>query len=320
MVATVLIARACRQAIARVPRVAVVGVAVMVMSSGCGTRAPSAVPPTTNGDTASSESAATFAERVEATCAALDAQVAPVMRQLFAAGTATRDEMSTAIRAIVAAGQDQLVQLRPLDPPAEQRARFGRYVSALEVALAQIEDLIGHVGFDDVVGEGVPSPFFEAEAEADEMGIHGACGSGEASPDEPLTSEQRSDAAHVEVIASEYEWSGLPRTVAAGPTVFEFRNDGEELHELFLVQLVDGIDPDAAIEAAIARLESGEPQTEQPPEAVRRLGVARGGPHAIAALEANLTPATYMVICFLPDQQGVSHARHGMATWFEATA
>lgn len=30
--------------------------------------------------------------------------------------------------------------------------------------------------------------------------------------------------------------------------------------------------------------------------------------------------ADHVVICFLPDPEGVSHARHGMATWFEATA
>jgi hypothetical protein len=293
------------------------------MSSGCGTSEPSADPATTTGGESASNASerdATFAEQVQATCAALDAQLDPVMGRLFAAGTATRDEMDTALRAIAAAAQDQLNRLESLDPPAAQRASFGRYVAALEAAVAQIEDSIGLVELDDVVGEGNPSPFFEAEAEADGMGIHGACGSGEASADEPLTTEQRRDAPHIDLVATEYQWSGLPRTITAGPTVLDFRNDGEELHELFLVQLVDGIDPDAAIETAITRIESGEPQTEQPPEAVRRLGVARGGPHATAALEANLAPATYMMICFLPDPQGVSHARHGMATWFEATA
>jgi hypothetical protein len=293
------------------------------MSSGCGSSEPSADPSTAiGGDSASVApgSATAFARRVEATCAALDAQVDPVISRLIATGTATRDEMGAALAAIAAAAQDQLNRLESLDPPAEQQASFGCYVAAFEGALTQIRPSKGAVEFDDVVGEGHPSPFFAAEAVADEMGFHRSCGSGEASPDDPLTTVQRRDAAHVQVAATEYQWSQIPRTVAAGPTVFDFRNDGAELHELFIVQLVDGTDPDAAITAAIARLESGEPQTEQPQEAVRRLGVARGGPHAIAAIEANVASATYMVICLLPDAQGVSHARHGMAAWFEATA
>ena len=315
MFATTLDPRA-RRTVA--PWLAVVLFVSLAASAGCGSSQPAADRAETSTlDVA--DAASSFEAQVEATCMALDARVEPVIGRLIASRTATPEDMRTALGTVVAAARDQVEQLGEIDPPAEHQTSFGRYVAALGAAATEIERSIGVAQLDDVVGEGAPSPFFAAEAQADAMGIHRSCGSGEATADEPLTTSERRDAARVEVVATEYRWS-VPTSVAAGPTVLAFRNDGQDLHELFLVELVDGAEPVAAIDAAVARLESGEPQTEQPPEVARRLGVARGGPDAVAELAVDLSPGTYVMLCLLPDADGVSHAAKGMTAWFEATA
>lgn len=165
-----LIARAHPQAGTRPVWLGTAGVCMVVTSAGCGSAQESADSSTTNRATSPESAelpASDLVEQMEATCAAFDAQVDPLLGRLITAGGATRAEVATALERAVGAARDQLTQLQSLNPPVDQRVSVGRYVTALEQAVTQIEESIGVAEFDDVFAEGIPSPFFDVEAAAD---------------------------------------------------------------------------------------------------------------------------------------------------------
>jgi hypothetical protein len=104
--------------------------------------------------------------------------------------------------------------------------------------------------------------------------------------------------------------SGAP---APGRRVIEVRNDGDQTHEVELVQLAPG----KSVHDVLAWVEK---PTGSPPGLP--LGgvspLARGG---VASFEVELAPGRYGMICFLPDtKDGKPHHEHGMIQEFEVPA
>jgi uncharacterized cupredoxin-like copper-binding protein len=104
--------------------------------------------------------------------------------------------------------------------------------------------------------------------------------------------------------------SGVP---VAGRRVIEVRNDGDQTHEVELVQLAPG----KSVHDVLAWVE----KPAGPPPGMPLGGVsplARGG---VASFEVELAPGRYGMICFLPDvKDGRAHHEHGMIQEFEVPA
>jgi uncharacterized cupredoxin-like copper-binding protein len=96
-----------------------------------------------------------------------------------------------------------------------------------------------------------------------------------------------------------YFFEGLPESVAAGETVFDFVNAGSELHEFILVRLPDGMSLEEAFEM------------EDPPI----IGVGGSGPFEPGVrqqMRIDLAEGTYVFLCFLPNPEGIPHIEFGM--------
>jgi uncharacterized cupredoxin-like copper-binding protein len=105
----------------------------------------------------------------------------------------------------------------------------------------------------------------------------------------------------------------LSGTPAPGRRVIEVRNDGDQAHEVELVQLAPG----KSVHDVLAWVE----KPAGPPPGLPLGGVsplARGG---VASFEVELAPGRYGMICFLPDvKDGKAHHEHGMIQEFEVPA
>ena len=96
----------------------------------------------------------------------------------------------------------------------------------------------------------------------------------------------------VDVLATEYEFGGLPEELAAGPTVVRLTNDGEEVHEIVVFQRLEGTTE--SIEELLALPEE---------EAFSKIAPVNGAvvmPGEDGAFVADLAPGNYIALCFLP--------------------
>jgi plastocyanin len=106
-----------------------------------------------------------------------------------------------------------------------------------------------------------------------------------------------------EIHLSEFAFS--PTTLTAGTHTLKIVNDGQKTHEIALTRLDDG----ATAESFLAALAPG---AKNPPP-----GKPMGGNGAISPGKSNyitltLTPGTYLLVCFVPDTDGVPHIMKGM--------
>jgi uncharacterized cupredoxin-like copper-binding protein len=124
-------------------------------------------------------------------------------------------------------------------------------------------------------------------------------------------------------------FDGLPEEVAAGSYTWEVVNNGEQLHEILVLQLAEGLDlgdvmtmltaePGAATPEAGATPEGDAGHAGAPFEAIA--GTAPMSPGAINYLEIDLEPGTYVAICFIPDvNTGMPHFLMGMIAEFQVS-
>lgn len=94
------------------------------------------------------------------------------------------------------------------------------------------------------------------------------------------------------VSATEYSFGQLPTTFAAGPTSFEFSNDGSEVHEMLLAKKNPGVTESAAEIVAMPE--------EQALTKVTEVGSVFGDPGETDFLVADLQAGEYIVVCFVP--------------------
>ena len=107
----------------------------------------------------------------------------------------------------------------------------------------------------------------------------------------------------LEARTSDYEF--IMPALTAGTHTIHYINDGPKTHEIQLYRLNEG----ATMENFMAAMAPGS--TTPPP------GVAVGGPGALSAggdnyFTVTLEPGKYLVVCFVPDPDGVPHAMKGM--------
>ncbi len=122
----------------------------------------------------------------------------------------------------------------------------------------------------------------------------------------------------VEVTAIDYAFDADLDSIEAGTVVFDFSNEGTELHEMALIRINDDT------------TESVEELLEMPEEEVETkttfMGVSFAAPGGGDAMYADLDAGRYVVICFIPTgstsmedaetADGPPHFTHGMLREF----
>jgi hypothetical protein len=115
----------------------------------------------------------------------------------------------------------------------------------------------------------------------------------------------RTDPSPVLFVAHDYGFTG-PDRIPAGVTTMQIVNQGQDVHHIQLVKLLQGktaADFSAALKANPSRL----------PQWVKFMG----GPNAVApgsqsVATMNLVEGNYLLICIIPDKAGVPHMALGM--------
>jgi len=123
--------------------------------------------------------------------------------------------------------------------------------------------------------------------------------------DRQATEEMGSGNGTVVFIAHDYGFRG-PDRIAAGLTTVRIVNQGQDLHHIQFLKLLQGksaADFRAAVAADPSRL----------PEWVQHAGGPNAHlPGSLATATVNLTEGDYVVMCWIPDKNGVPHVALGM--------
>jgi hypothetical protein len=125
------------------------------------------------------------------------------------------------------------------------------------------------------------------------------------------------DVETVEIEAKEYEYTGIPDTLDAGYTVVDFDNVGDELHEMFVFRINEGV-----TEPVIELLDLPE---EEVFSKIMPINAAFADPGESDTTSLNLAePGKYAMVCFIPvgttagaEGDGPSHMMEGMIQEFE---
>jgi uncharacterized cupredoxin-like copper-binding protein len=117
--------------------------------------------------------------------------------------------------------------------------------------------------------------------------------------------EMRGGNGTVVFVAHDYGFRG-PDRIAAGLTTVRIVNQGQDLHHIQFLKLLQGKSA-ADFQAAVAADSSRLPDWVQ----------YAGGPNAhlpgsLASATVNLTEGDYVVMCWIPDKKGVPHVALGM--------
>jgi hypothetical protein len=154
--------------------------------------------------------------------------------------------------------------------------------------------------------EGVAGPAFGAitQAEATALEVLGISlqGCGEE------TVVAAADAEQISVIATDYAFE-IPE-VPAGKVAFTMENAGDELHFMYVVKMNEGATLAEALEAEAA----GDDPEQFVAEDIGESSTV--GPGQTSVLNAELTPGTYGMLCFISSPDGAPHAALGMAEEF----
>jgi hypothetical protein len=94
------------------------------------------------------------------------------------------------------------------------------------------------------------------------------------------------------VKASNYQFNGLPREVAAGPAVVTFENTANEFHEIVMFRINDGVTENLG---ELLALPEDEATTK-----VTQAGSAFAAPGETGYTALDLAPGRYAAVCFLP--------------------
>jgi outer membrane protein assembly factor BamE (lipoprotein component of BamABCDE complex) len=123
------------------------------------------------------------------------------------------------------------------------------------------------------------------------------------------------EAPEVVIEAVDYSYSG-PAEVPAGMTKLTVANKGQDLHQVALMQLAEGKTfDDFTAYAKTAEESAGFPEWAQPAG-----GPAVAVPGAQASAFVDLQPGTYVMLCGIPDAEGVPHFQKGQISPLTVTA
>ena len=128
--------------------------------------------------------------------------------------------------------------------------------------------------------------------------------------EEPASGEVKT----IEVDAADFAFHGIPETIEAGWVNLHFTNSGSEPHHAQFLKLNEGVTQEELNEAL---------QNPYPTAAFALVTLA-GGPGAITSgqevdVALELEEGTYMALCFIGGEDGISHMAKGMVHTFEVT-
>jgi hypothetical protein len=132
----------------------------------------------------------------------------------------------------------------------------------------------------------------------------------------PAANETTGEATLPQIVVQAHDFAfDLPDQIEAGLVKIVLENHGMEPHHLQLARLNDGVTP----EQFVATLEQG------PEEAAMTMITFPGGvgpidPTGRQEAIVELTPGTYVVLCFIPSPDGVPHLAKGMLDFVEVVA
>ena len=155
-------------------------------------------------------------------------------------------------------------------------------------------------------------PFVLAACGSDDGGDDAADTQAQETPAEEETTpaDDSGEAQFVHVVATEYQFTGIPESLSAGSYEFHLQNDGKEPHELLLF----GLKTDTPIEELIKL-----PQKEAEKQ-IEMVGATFAEPGAASeeTVKADLEAGRYGVVCFVPvgGKKGPPHAFEGMVHEF----
>jgi hypothetical protein len=128
----------------------------------------------------------------------------------------------------------------------------------------------------------------------------------------PVASAPLEDYPEVVITATEYRFD-LPTSIPAGLTRVNLKNEGAEGHDAMFMRVNDG--------ATLAQLQAALTTPDFGP--IFAASTSFGGPEVDAGLQAttivDLAPGQYMVICVIPDDDGMPHYLMGMQAPLEVT-
>ncbi|WP_104525684.1 hypothetical protein [Blastococcus atacamensis] len=189
----------------------------------------------------------------------------------------------------------------PIDettPPAEAQAAMEEFGAQLTPLLERAQDTAPEEVADDVttavdtmkqaLTTGDMAPMEGAEFMAADDAI-----------DEYMLAECGYE--QIEATGVDYEYEGIPDSVPSGVVAVTFRNEGEELHEIGVVRINDGVDMPLAELAALP--------PEQSESMVQFTGAAFAHPGASDTVFLRMEPGRYGAVCFVP--QGTAHDAEG---------
>jgi hypothetical protein len=139
-----------------------------------------------------------------------------------------------------------------------------------------------------------------------DSGGEGTAGGGDAT-EEQEQSPSPDDTGPPVYVADEFSFDG-PDTIPAGETTIGLKNGGKQPHQLLLIELLRG----KTLNDVMAVLE--EDPNAPPPSWVRVIRKrAFAKPGKTDELKTELTPGSYLLLCFIPDKQSKKpHALLGM--------
>ena len=134
---------------------------------------------------------------------------------------------------------------------------------------------------------------------------------GESADDEGTSEETETDEGTGEggaatYAATEFAFEG-PDVLPAGDVTLTMDNQGKQMHDLALGELLEGKTKDD-IQALLTK---GVPK--KAPTWFRQVGGTGAAPGETGTIDADLTPGTYLMLCFVPDEaSGKPHVMLGM--------
>lgn len=134
---------------------------------------------------------------------------------------------------------------------------------------------------------------------------------------EPEGSDGATGSAPPELVvqATDFDYPNTAET-SAGMTQVTVDNQGQELHQVALVQLLEG----KTVDDFLAYAATAKETDPLPSWAVTAGGPAVAAPGQKASSFVDLSPGTYAMLCNIPDAQGVPHAQKGMVKPLTVTA
>ena len=115
----------------------------------------------------------------------------------------------------------------------------------------------------------------------------------------------------LEVVATDHHFTMSATTVAEGMVPVELVNDGESPHHVLVVRLDDG----QTMDDYLAAFEGGEGAADE--LVTHAGGVNAVDPGRSAVGYADLAPGSYLVLCFIPGEEGEAHLTDGMVAELE---